>query len=69
MLASGQLAAEHKGAAREAIAAGKAPDHLANAWSGRWRYGLAGSLAGYVDRRWGRGTVVAMLAAWQAAPR
>jgi len=62
VLVSGQLDAEHRRDARRAIAAGLAPTRLATAWSGRWRYGVAGSLAEYVDRRWGRATVTAMLA-------
>jgi len=62
VLASGQLDAEHKNAARDAIAAGRAPTKLAEAWSGRWRYGVSGSLVAYVDRTWGRRVVVAMLA-------
>ena len=62
VLASGQLESEHRDDARQAIAAGKAPGRLADAWSGRWRYGVAGSLVGYVDRTWSRGIVRAMLA-------
>lgn len=62
VLVSGQLDAEHRGDARQAIAAGAAPTHLAAAWSGRWRYGVSGSLVAYVDRTWGRATVTAMLA-------
>lgn len=62
VLASRQLATEHRSAARAAVEAGKAPAALATAWSGRWRYGVAGSLVEYVDRLKGRRTVVAMLA-------
>jgi hypothetical protein len=62
VLASGQLDVEHRDAARQAIAAGRAPTRLADAWSGRWRYGVSGSLAEYVDRTSGRRTIVAMLA-------
>jgi hypothetical protein len=62
VVASGQLGVEHREDARQAIAAGAAPSTLAKAWSGRWRYGVSGSLVEYVDRTWGRGTVTAMLA-------
>jgi len=62
VVASGQLDAEHRGDARQAIAAGQSPARLATAWSGRWRYGVSGSLVEYVDRTWGRGVVTAMLA-------
>ena len=62
VVASGQLDAEHRDDARQAIAAGHAPERLATAWSGRWRYGVSGSLVAYVDRTWGRRTVTAMLA-------
>lgn len=62
VLVSGQLDADHRQDAHQAIAAGQAPARLATAWSGRWRYGVSGSLVEYVDRTWGRGTVTAMLA-------
>lgn len=62
VLASGQLRTEHRGKASEAIAAGKAPAALAAAWSGAWRYGVSGSLVGYVDRTRGRHAIIAMLA-------
>jgi hypothetical protein len=61
VLASGQLASEHAGAAARAVAEGRVPAQLEDAWSGRYRYGVAGSLAGYVDRRWGRAMTVWML--------
>lgn len=62
-LVSGQLARAHRGAALEAIASGQAPRSLARAWSGRYRYGVSGSLVEYVDRRWGRATVFRLLGA------
>ncbi len=61
VLASGQLQAEHAGAAARAVAEGRVPAQLEDAWSGRYRYGVAGSLAGYVDRRWGRAMTVRLL--------
>jgi hypothetical protein len=45
-----------------ALVAGRAPARLADAWSGRWRYGVSGSLVGYVDSLRGRRAVVAILA-------
>ncbi len=51
---SGQLEGSHRQAAREAIRAGQAPKTLAKAWSGRYRYGVSGSIARYIDQRYGR---------------
>ena len=59
---SGQLSHEHRGAAAEAIQAGKAPRRLADAWSGQYRYGVCGSMVEFVDQRWGRGTIWSLLA-------
>jgi hypothetical protein len=61
VLASGQLQAEHTGAATRAVAEGRVPAQLEDVWSGRYRYGVAGSLVGYVDRRWGRAMTVRLL--------
>jgi len=58
---SGQLDAEHRGRAARAIAEGRAPERLADAWSGPYRYGVAGSLADWVDRTWGRAVTVRLL--------
>ena len=55
--ASGQLEAAHAGRAAEAIAAGKAPKELSEAWSGPYRYGVAGSMVGWIDDHWDRETV------------
>lgn len=59
--ASGQLDSEHAGRAAEALADGEGPERLADAWSGPYRYGVAGSLVAYIDDRWGRETLVAAL--------
>lgn len=61
--ASGQLEREHAGRARAAIEAGTAPRTLEDAWSGKYRYGIAGSLAGLVDRAYGRAAIVELLSA------
>jgi hypothetical protein len=63
VLASEQLRLSHAGDAEAAIAAGAAPRRLADGWSGRYRYGVAGSMVAYIDRRWGRGTIVRLLGA------
>jgi hypothetical protein len=60
-LVSGQLANSHANAAREAITTGRDPRSLAAAWSGKYRYGVCGSLVGYVESRWGRKKVASLL--------
>jgi len=55
--ASGQLETDHAGRAAEALAAGEGPERLADAWSGPYRYGVAGSLVVWIDARWGRETL------------
>ncbi len=59
---SGQLEARHAKAAREAIGAGADPRVLARAWSGRYRYGVAGSIVRYIDERYGRKVLISLLA-------
>jgi hypothetical protein len=61
--ASGQLELEHAEDARHAVAEGKAPQALADAWSGRYRYGVSGSLVLYLDQRCGRDALRRMMAA------
>lgn len=60
-LVSGQVDDERAGDASKALAEGKGPASLATAWSGRWRYGVAGSLARYVQARYGKETVDRLL--------
>lgn len=60
--ASGQLDHSHRNDAREAIKSGKAPTRLADAWSGRYRYGVAGSMVEFVDQRHGRNIIRKLLA-------
>jgi hypothetical protein len=55
--ASGQLETAHAGRAAEALAGDEGPERLAEAWSGPYRYGVAGSLVAYIDDRWGRETL------------
>lgn len=61
--ASGQLARGHKNAAKDALAAGKGPVDLETAWSGRWRYGVCGSLVAFYDHKVGRAKLIEMLGA------
>jgi hypothetical protein len=63
VLASGQLEEGHVAPASEALAEGRGPRQLATAWSGKYRYGVSGSLVEYVDSLVGRATLRAMLAA------
>ncbi|MBI3439982.1 MAG: hypothetical protein HY054_15255 [Proteobacteria bacterium] len=63
VLVSGQLDSAHAHDARDAIAANAAPASLANAWSGRYRYGVCGSMVRYIDVTYGRRTLTALLAA------
>jgi hypothetical protein len=59
---SGQLDREHDHDAIDAIKAGKAPTNLKDAWSGRYRYGVSGSMVRYIDKHYGRNMV------WQLLP-
>lgn len=63
VLASGQLDARRVAELRAAAAAGKLPKRLDAIWTGKLRYAQAGSLARYVDARWGRARLRALLAA------
>jgi len=63
--ASGQLDESRRREAREAIAKGKAPERLEDAWSGRYRYAVCGSLAAFVDERLGREKLLGLLGATQ----
>ena len=63
VLVSGQMERQRGRSAADAIAANAAPAHLADAWSGRYRYGVAGSMVAYIDATYGRATIVALLSA------
>jgi hypothetical protein len=58
---SGQLQEGHMASAQEAIAKGKEPKHLADAWSGRYRYGVSGSILDYIVTTYGRKILDKML--------
>ena len=64
--ASGQLESGGLATAREALAAGALPTDLASAWTGRFRYGVSGSLVELVDRELGRARLCELLAATTA---
>lgn len=61
--ASGQLESGELAPAREAIESGKGPAALGQAWSGKYRYGVAGSLVAFLDHRLGRARLFDLLAA------
>lgn len=63
VLVAGQMDHGRELSAADAIAAGAAPAALANAWSGRYRYGVSGSMVAYIDAIYGRRTIVALLGA------
>lgn len=58
---SGQLTAEHRGKDREAIERAATPKDLESFWSGKYRYGISGSLVRYVDQHYGRGILLRLL--------
>jgi len=63
ILVAGQLGDTDRASAADAIAEGAAPTRLAAAWSGKYRYGVSGSMAAYLDAKWGREKTKSLLAA------
>jgi hypothetical protein len=61
--ASGQLDHDRLARPEEAIRNGAEPTSLAKAWSGKYRYGVSGSLVAYIDATYGRETLNALLPA------
>jgi hypothetical protein len=61
VFASGQLESDHLATAADAIAEGAAPTELESAWSGKYRYGVSGSLVAYIDTRWGRDVLLELM--------
>ena len=51
---SGQVDEARLARAHEAITNGKAPERLSDAWSGPYRYAVAGTLVEYIDETYGR---------------
>jgi len=62
-LASGQLADARLLNARGALESGQGPATLATAWTGRYRYGVSGSLVAFVEHELGRARLPELLAA------
>lgn len=60
--ASGQLDVEHADKDQEALKKNAGPKDLKTAWSGRYRYAVCGSLVRYIDQKFGREKLVALLA-------
>jgi len=67
VLVSGQLAEKKRFTAAQAIKDGRAPRRLTNAWSGKYRYGVSGSLVAYLDHTLGRPRLRSLLAATSPA--
>ena len=59
--ASGQLDNQRLGKVRNLVTAGMAPVALEDFWKGSEKYGLAGSLVRYVDKRYGRAVLFELL--------
>lgn len=57
VVVAGQLDRGRMSDPREAVRAGAVPVRLADAWSGRYRYGVSGSLVRYIDGMRGRDAV------------
>lgn len=62
-LVSGQFDGAHAGDARAALAAGAGPKSLATAWSGRYKYGVCGSLVRFAETGGGRARIEKLLRA------
>jgi len=58
---SGQLERSHKGIAKREVKAGRIPARLEDAWTGRGRYAIAGSMVRFVDEKFGRKKVIELL--------
>jgi len=58
---SGQLTDEKIKSVKEQIAAGRSPETLADFWKGKVRYQQAGSLMMYIDQKYGREKLFALL--------
>lgn len=63
VLVSGQLSEKRRHTAAQAIKEGRAPKRLANAWSGKYRYGVSGSLVAFLEHKLGRDNLFKLLAA------
>lgn len=59
--ASGQLDGPRLASAQDALAANALPARLQDAWSGKYRYGVSGSMVRFIDQRFGRRTLIDLL--------
>lgn len=59
--ASGQFDSLRISEVKKAISENKVPDQLDNFWTGRLRYGLSGSVVMFIDRKYGRATLISLL--------
>lgn len=57
VVVAGQLNRGRYSDPADAIREGAAPEKLQNAWSGQHRYAVAGSIADYIDKTYGRGVL------------
>jgi hypothetical protein len=60
---SGQLDDGHLASAAEAIAVGQAPTRLGEAWKGKYKYGVSGSIVAFIAHDWGQAMIVRLLTA------
>jgi hypothetical protein len=60
---SGQLEDGHLASAAQAIAAREEPARLVDAWKGKYKYGVSGSLVAFIEHEWGKPMVVRLIAA------
>lgn len=63
VVVSGQLTRSDRPSARQAIADNAAPSRLADAWAGKYRYGVSGSLVAFIDTAFGRQKLLDLMGA------
>lgn len=61
VLVADQLHRDRLSDPREAVEKGAAPESLATAWSGKYRYGVSGSIVQYINETYGRDMIVSLL--------
>lgn len=61
--AAGQLNPARMTRVRALVQAGKAPDHMESCWSGKERYGLAGSVVASMEHQYGRERLLQLMSA------
>ena len=61
VLASGQLDRDRLTRTADAVRAGDEPKSLDETWTGKHKYGRAGSMVRYLDEKYGRKTLIALL--------